>query len=651
MNAIKAVVLAVLSLIGILIALVGGLLLRAKLASSRNQGRLGEDAPDLLIDGIPFRDLNKNGRLDIYEDFRRPIDERVEDLLGQMTLEEKVGLMMHPMINPNKQGDLAEMPSIMSPLSTSEMVVNRHIVHFNIVFAKDPLEVAIWYNKLQAMAERTRLGIPVTLSSDPRHGSEDNPGAGMRLPGFSQWPDPLGMAATRDVDLVRRFGDIARQEYRAIGIRSALHPMADLATEPRWPRIAGTFGEDADLAASMTAAYIRGFQGEAVGPESVACMVKHFPGGGPQKDGLDPHFAYGKEQVYPGDNFDYHLPPFEAAFGAGVEQVMPYYGIPMDQTSENVGMAYNREIVTDLLRGKYGFDGVVCSDWMIAETNKSFGLFKVLDATAWGVEHLSVPERYAKAIEAGVDQFGGQHSPQHIIKLVQDGVLPESRIDESARRLLRIKFELGLFDNPYVDELQVSRRVGTPEFQATGLEAQRRSVVLLKNGDLGEGKALPVNRRLRLYIENLAPEIVADYGDVVNTPQGADLAILRLQTPYQPRGRGFLEKFFHQGDLDFKGKEKARLLKILRTTPTIVDITLDRAAVIPEIAEASAGLLASFGVADRVILDAIFGEFSPTGALPIELPSSMDAVRAQKPDVPYDSEDPLFGYKFGLRYE
>ena len=568
-----------------------------------------------------------------------------------MTLEEKVGLMMHPMINPGKQGELAEMPSFMSPLSTSEMVINRHIKHFNIVFAKDAQAVASWYNKLQAMAERTRLGIPVTISSDPRHGSENNPGAGMRMPGFSQWPDPLGLAASRDVDLVERFGDIARQEYRAVGIRCALHPMADLATEPRWARISGTFGEDAELAAKMTTAYIHGFQGEAVGPESVACMVKHFPGGGPQKDGLDPHFAYGKEQVYPGDNFDYHLPPFEAAFEAGVEQVMPYYGIPMDQTSENVGMAYNREIVTDLLREKYGFDGVVCSDWMIAETNKAFGFFKILDATAWGVEDLSVPERYAKAIEAGVDQFGGQYSAHHIIGLVHDGVLPESRIDESVRRLLRVKFELGLFDNPFVDELRVGERIGTPEFQAAGLEAQRKSVVLLRNGDLGEGKALPVTKRLRLYIENLDPAIAAEYGDVVDTPEGADLAILRLATPYQPRGIGFLERFFHQGDLDFKGKEKARLLKILRTTPTIVDITLERAAVIPEIAEASAGLLASFGVADRVILEAIFGEFSPSGKLPIELPSSMDAVRAQMPDVPYDSEDPLFEYGIGLSYE
>ena len=332
MNTFKAVILAIISLVWLLTAAIAGLLLKAKLTSLRNLRRLNAETPDLFIDGLPFRDLNGNGRLDIYEDFRRPIDERVEDLLGQMTLEEKVGLMMHPIINLGRQGDLAENPSFMSPLSTSEMVINRHINHFYIVFAKDPQAVAVWYNKLQAMAERTRLGIPVTLSSDPRHGSQENPGTGMPMPGFSQWPDPLGLAATRDVELVQRFGDVARQEYRAIGIRSALHPMADLATEPRWSRIAGTFGEDAELAAKMTAAYIRGFQGEAVGPESVACMVKHFPGGGPQKDGLDPHFAYGKEQVYPGDNFDYHLPPFEAAFEAGVEQVMPYYGIPMDQT-------------------------------------------------------------------------------------------------------------------------------------------------------------------------------------------------------------------------------------------------------------------------------------------------------------------------------
>ena len=155
-----------------------------------------------------------------------------------------------------------------------------------------------------------------------------------RRQSFSQWPEPIGLAATGDAALVQQFGDIARQEYLAVGIRVALHPMADLATEPRWARINGTFGEDAELASRMVSAYIRGFQGEKLGPHSVACMTKHFPGGGPQKDGEDPHFSYGKDQVYPGNNFDYHLIPFEAAFQAGTAQIMPYYGMPVGTPSK-----------------------------------------------------------------------------------------------------------------------------------------------------------------------------------------------------------------------------------------------------------------------------------------------------------------------------
>jgi beta-glucosidase len=194
------------------------------------------------------------------------------------------------------------------------MVVGRQIKHFNIVSSNSPQLMARWCNRLQKMAERTRLGIPVSISSDPRHSAHGNLGAAIGTEGFSQWPDPLGLAATRDTELVREFGDIARQEYIATGIRVALHPMADLATEPRWARINGTFGEDAELASQMTVAYIQGFQGAALGKDSVSCMLKHFPGGGPQKDGLDAHFSYGREQVYPGDNFDYHLIPFERAF-------------------------------------------------------------------------------------------------------------------------------------------------------------------------------------------------------------------------------------------------------------------------------------------------------------------------------------------------
>jgi len=640
----------------VIVAGVGAVLLglvgKARFRHRQVVNELGPTAPLITVDGTVFRDLNKNGRLDGYEDTRLPIAERVEDLLGQMTVEEKCGLMMQPMINAGKDGKLVEAPTAMSPMTTSERVADRHINHFNVVFSGDAASVAEWSNGLQRLAERTRLGIPVTVSTDPRHSTGENPATGILMEGFSQWPDPLGLAATRDEQLVRGFGDVARREYLAVGIRTALHPMADLATEPRWSRMAGTFGEDAELAAQMTAAYIRGFQGETLGAESVSCMVKHFPGGGPQEDGLDPHFAWGKEQVYPGDNFEYHLTPFAAAFEAGVEQVMPYYGIPVGQTSEDVAMSFNADVITGLLRGRYGFDGVVCTDWQIVEGHKILGGIEVMGARAWGVEELSVPERYAKAIAAGVDQFGGQESPHHLVELVRTGAVTEQRIDESVRRILTIKFKLGLFDDPYVDTAAVGSSAGTDEFRNLGIEAQRKSVVLLKNGRLADGSAaLPVRDRPKLYVENVAAAVAERYGELVENVADADLAVLRLDTPYQPKGRGFLARMFHHGDLDFKGKEKERILGVLDSTPTVVDIHLERAAVIPQIADGAVGLLATFGVTDEVLMDAVFGGYAPTGKLPLELPSSMEAVRAQQEDVPYDSEDPLFEFGHGLTYE
>ena len=299
--------------------------------------------------------------------------------------------------------------------------------------------MAEWHNRIQKMAERTRLGIPVTISTDPRHAFSQNPLASLMAGSFSQFPEPTGLAATRDVDLVQQFGDIARQEYLAVGIRLALHPMADLATEPRWARVNGTFGEDADLSAEMTAAYIRGFQGETLGKDSVACMTKHFPGAGPQMDGEDAHFPYGREQVYPGNNFDYHLKPFEAAFKAGTAQIMPYYGMPVGTPLEEVGFGFNKDVITGLLRGKYGFEGVVCTDWGLLTPFKILGR-EVMPARAWGVEHLSRLERAQKMLEAGVDQFGGEACPEVIVQLVREGKVSEERIDQSVRRLLRDKF-------------------------------------------------------------------------------------------------------------------------------------------------------------------------------------------------------------------
>ena len=618
--------------------------IRPNINTRNNLALLGKEAPTLTQDGPTFRDLNKNGKLDPYEDPRRPIEERVEDLLQQMTLEEKAGMLFQTMIGMNKDGTLLEKTGMFPVPQTSDAIAKRLMNHFNILEGTDPRHMAEWQNRIQKLAEQTRLGIPVTISTDPRHAFSNNPLAGMLAGSFSQFPEQTGLAATRDVDLVQQFGDIARQEYLAVGIRLALHPMADLATEPRWCRSNGTFGEDAELSAQMTAAYIRGFQGETLGKDSVACMTKHFPGAGPQKDGEDAHFAYGREQVYPGNNFDYHLQPFEAAFKAGTAQIMPYYGMPVGTALEEVGFGFNKDVVTDLLRGKYGFDGVVCTDWTLLKDMKILGM-NAMPARAWGVENLSLAERAQKIIEAGVDQFGGEACPEVIIQLVHAGKISEARIDQSVRRLLRDKFRLGLFDNPFVDVDAAERIVGKPEFRKAGELAQRKSITLLKN----DKQILPLKSGLKIYAENIKPEAIAQYGEAVSDVSKADIAILRLQAPYEKR-KGFMERFFHAGDLDFKEPEKTRILNILNKVPTVVDIYLERPAVIPEIAEKSAALLGNFGANDGAVLDVIFGKFAPQGKLPFELPSSMEAVRKQKEDVPHDSENPLFEFGHGLSY-
>lgn len=618
--------------------------IKPDISTRRNLSLLGKEAPTITQDGVTFRDLNKNGILDPYEDPRRPIEERVEDLLGQMTLEEKAGMMFQTMIGMNKDGAILEKTGMFPLPQTSDMIARRLMNHFNLLQGADPRHMAEWHNRIQKLAERTRLGIPVTISSDPRHAFSNNPLAGMMAGSFSQFPEPTGLASTRDVELVRQFADIARQEYLAVGIRLALHPMADLATEPRWCRTNGTFGEDADLSAQMTAAYIRGFQGETLGRDSVACMTKHFPGAGPQKDGEDAHFKYGREQVYPGDNFEYHLKPFEAAFKAGTSQIMPYYGMPVGTPHEEVGFSFNKGIITGLLRGKYGFDGIVCTDWGLLTSMSIFGR-EVMPARAWGVENLSLAERVRRILDAGVDQFGGEACPEVIVQLVREGKVSEERLDQSIRRLLREKFRLGLFDNPYLDVDAAEKIVGNPGFRKAGELAQRKSIVLLKN----DSQTLPLKNGLKIYAEGVKPESIEPYGDVVDEPSKADIAILRLAAPYEKR-KGMMEGFFHAGELDFKEPGKTRILTVLNQVPTVVDIYLERLAVIPEIVEKSAALLGNFGASDEAALEVIFGKFNPGGKLPFELPSSMEAVRRQKEDVPYDSENPLFEFGHGLSY-
>lgn len=595
--------------------------------------------------GFTYRDLNHNGKLDIYEDPRQPIEARVEDLLGQMTLDEKAGMLFMNGTGINDDSSLEAKPGSDGFCGLALKFMTAHNMnHINVWGIPEGKVVAAWHNNLQRFAEQTRLGIPVSIASDPRNHFTRNVFA-MSAQDFSQWCETLGFGALDDSELMRKFADIARREYLAVGIRIALHPQIDLATEPRWARVSGTFGEDAHVTARLVKAYIAGFQGETLGAQSVACMTKHFPGGGPQKEGLDPHFAFQKGQVYPGGNFDYHLIPFEAAFEAGTAAIMPYYGVPMDQTDENVGMSFNKAIITGLLRGKYHYDGVVCTDWGLITDDPMGGA--IWPARAWGVENLSEIERVLKALEAGVDQFGGENCPEYVVELVKTGRLSEARIDESVRRLLRLKFQLGLFDNPFVDENLVPQVLGNPASLAAGHAAQERAMTLLKN----DGQALPLKGSPRIFVKNIDPGVAARYAEVVSTPDQADFAILRLETPWVPIDNGVpFAMDFHHGDLDFKGQAKEEILALCNQVPTIVAIYLDRPAVIPEISAAAKALIGEYGADDAAVLNVIFGKARPEGKLPFELPRSMEAVYKQKEDLPHDSENPLYPFGFGLTY-
>ncbi|MEU9250972.1 glycoside hydrolase family 3 N-terminal domain-containing protein [Streptomyces sp. NPDC048270] len=581
-----------------------------------------------------------------YKDASLPLDRRVEDLLSRMTLEEKAGQLFHSMLMMNADGSpVTETDGSMLPFTTPELIGDRLLTHFNLLGSHGAREMARWQNAVQEMAAATRLGIPVTLSTDPRHAFTDNVGASFNSGAFSAWPEALGLAAIGDPELVFRFADTVRREYLAVGFRVALHPQIDLASEPRWARQTGTFGSDARLTAELVRAYVRGLQGPELGPASVSAMVKHFPGGGPQKDGEDPHFAHGKEQVYPGGMREHHLEPFRAAVAAGCAQMMPYYGQPIGTDWEEVGFGFNKGVVTGLLREELGFEGVVCTDWGLLTDSSIFG--QTHPARAWGLEHLGVAERAARALDAGCDQFGGEQCPEVVVELVRSGRVAESRVDASVRRLLREKFRLGLFENPYVDPDAAQETVGRADFTALGAAAQRRSLTVLTNPE----RFIPLSAKSepphKLYVRNVDEAVAAQYGEVVADPAAADLAVLRLRTPYEPRENIF-ESFFHSGSLAFPEPELAGILALLDQVPTLVCINLERAAVIPEIAARAAALIADYGASDAALLDVAFGRAVPEGRLPFELPRSMEAVEASRPDVPNDTEDPVFAHGHGL---
>lgn len=547
----------------------------------------GSGVTILTDGGYAFKDMNKNGCLDPFEDWRLSADERAADLAARLSIDEIAGLMLYSSHQPVPAAiwgalydgrTLEESGAESSALSDAQkkFLTEDNLRAVLVTSVESPAVAAKWNNKMQALVEGMGSGIPVNISSDPRHETsataEYNYGSGGDI---SYWPTSLGLAATFDPALVEEFGRIAADEYRALGITTALSPQIDLATEPRWTRFYGTFGESPDLDTDMARAYVDGFQtsygkdeiADGWGYKSVNAMVKHWPSGGPEEAGRDAHYNYGKYAVYPGGAFETHLKPFtEGAFklnGATgkASAVMPYYTIStgIDPSGKNVGNSYSKYIITDLLREKYGYDGVVCTDWAITADNRSIDSF---DGKCWGVEELSVAQRHYECLKAGVDQFGGNNDKGPVLEAYAMWVeefgheSADSRFRESARRLLMNSFRTGLFENPYLDPDKSEETVGNPEYMKKGYQAQLKSVVLLKNS----GNVLPVKseeKKPKVYVpekyypeivnffgmktqerweEAFAPELLSKYYEHVEDPAEADFAIVMIDAPTSGTG-------------------------------------------------------------------------------------------------------------------
>ena len=610
---------------------------------------LGNEASIINEGGIIYRDLNKNGKLDIYEDSTKPIDLRVEDLISQMNIDEKAGSVFINMIGVSKDGTIMDIPTFNDPFSflmdsSSEMIIKMKMNHFNTRAAHSKENMLKWYNSIQKVAEQTRLGIPITIATDPRHGVPTEFGASIYTPYFSKWPSALGMGAIGDSILVQEYARIVREEYSAIGIKVALGPMADIATEPRWTRIDGTFGENSIINAKLTAAYVKGLQGDSINKNSVISMVKHFPGSGPVGNGKDTHFPPGI-QLYKGKNFEEHLIPFQAAFEAGAASVMPTYSILKGVTSQDIGASFDKEIITGMLRNRFNFNGIICSDWGLITDKRVMGiLFK--PASAHGVENLNTDERIKKIIDAGVNLIGGESLSIELSRLIKDGEISEDIIDESLRKIMKQKFQLGLFDNPYLNDKGLS--IYNNEYNKNkGIEAQKRSLVLLKNTN----KILPLDLNTKIYVEGFKKPFNNKYN--FSSIEDADINIIKVTSP---KGEGveansIMQMLLEGGRLDFTKEQLNQLLPIIKSKPTILVANLKRPSILTELNFEAKALIADFDVSEDLIFDMIFGGFSPSGKLPIQLPSSMESVVDQKEDLPYDSKNALYEYGHGLNYK
>jgi beta-glucosidase len=464
-------------------------------------------------EGLKFKDLNNNGKLDPYEDWRLSPKERAENLVSLMNIDEKIGMML---INSRKMGLAQEDKSKTSRdgvldesiiergetifatskvYGTTHTIANRHLRHFILRDNFTPAEMAEWVNAMNEVAEGTRLGIPVIVASNSRNeNGEAVFGMNDAIGIFSTWPGTLGLAAAAkgdienggDASLISEFASIARKEWNATGLRKGYMYMADVVTDPRWQRTYGTFGEDPEFIADVIGRILDEFQGETIGKDSIAMTTKHFPGGGARENGFDPHYEEGKWNLYPtpGSLEKYHLPPFRAAAEHGTSSIMPYYSIPSIKKSvvqefegeeipfEEVGFTFNRYFIDHILRGKLGFKGYVNSD------------SGIINNMSWGMEKSSEGERFAKAINAGTDLIADTNDIENLKLAISKGWISEKRIDESNVRLLTEMFALGLFDDrTYNDPANATEVVSTKAHWDAAYEAHKKSVTVLKNSN------------------------------------------------------------------------------------------------------------------------------------------------------------------------
>jgi len=699
-------------------------------------------APVIEKDGLFFKDLAGTGDLLPYEDWRLDPKERAKDLASRLSIEEIAGLMLyssHQSVPPMPGGPfggtyggkpLAESGAAETDLTDQQKVfLERDHVRYVLAAAiKDAYTAAGWNNEMQAFVEKLPFGIPVNTSTDPRNGAS-SAGAEYKSGGgqASKWPEGLGIAATFDPELCEKYAQVISREYRAMGLTTALSPQVDLGTEPRWMRVEDTFGACPQLVTDMSRAYCDGMQTDASsstgwGLGSVAAMAKHWPGGGPCEAGRDAHYAFGKFAVHPGGCADEHLKPFlNGAFRLNgptgqTASVMPYYAITCDMHPDGIseGNSYSKYIIGDLLREKYGFDGVVCTDWGITGDPKP-EMDSFFAGRCFGAEELTEAERHFKIIENGVDQFGGNNNIAPVLEAYRIGCekygeeAMRARFERSAVRLLTNTFRCGLFENPYLEPGQSQQIVGCEEHCAAGFEAQLRSVVMVKNNG-----ALPVSGRKKVYVpgrsigerkgffRNVIPPCevpgadraaLEKYFDWAETPQDADMAVVFIESPisdgyssekgylpislqYRPYtadkarrhsiGQGDIREkdnpdrsYFGKTNIAANEKDLDIVLETraaMPDKPVIVVVRMHNPCVLAELEQAADAILIDFGVQQDALMKLITGEAEPSGLLPVQLPADMETVEAHCEDKPLDmtpytdSCGNAYDFGFGLNW-